>query len=176
MSPKSLELRRRRWTLVFSLPFTIFIIVTGLYSTFIAFVTEERLVAAIAGCGAFVAICVGGTFGKAVLEALSNLRPAVVLDSQGLNDLRGGLGLLPWHDIERLKLDVDEQRILLNFSNGAGLGSHPLISTTRRLFSGADYTVDLGGLHYNPRELRQALVAYHRLGRRDRVDDRLGNA
>jgi hypothetical protein len=54
MPTKELQLHRRRWTLVFSLPFTLVIGAIGAYSIFLLFTAEERFVLAVAGCGAFV--------------------------------------------------------------------------------------------------------------------------
>jgi hypothetical protein len=102
--------------------------------------------------------------GKAVLEALYDLRPAVVIDSTGLIDRRGSAGLIPWHEIERVKLDLDEQQILVNMAGSASPDRRKLISTTRRLIYGADYTIALGGLRYDPRELERSLAQHHRQG------------
>ena len=164
MATKELQLRRRRWTLVLSLPFTLVMAAIGAYSIFLLFTAEERFVLAVAGCGAFVSLCLVGTMGKAVLEALYDLRPAVVIDSTGLIDRRGRAGLIPWHEIERVKLDLDEQQILVNMAGSASPDRRKLISTTRRLIHGADYTIALGGLRYDPRELERSLAEHHRQG------------
>ena len=161
MHPRPLQLYRRRWTLVFSVPLAAFIALVGAYSVFLLF-TGDRLVMAIGGCGAFVALCVGGTLGRSALEAWRNNDPAVVVDRHGLNDLRSATGLIPWRDIETVTLDVDEQRILVNVTKGAANSRR---STPRRLLAGGDYAVALGGLSYSHRELSKALAEHHRQGR-----------
>ncbi|GKS99550.1 hypothetical protein AVKW3434_09200 [Acidovorax sp. SUPP3434] len=163
MPAKRLTLRRRRWTLIFSLPFTVLMLAICIYSVVLMF-TGNRLFTFLAGLSAFGAFCVGGTLGKTVLEALCDLQPAVIVDSHGLNDLRGGTGLVPWHEIERVKLDLDEQRILVDVADHAAPDRRRWISRTRRLLSGGDYTVALAGLSYHPQELERALAWHHRQG------------
>lgn len=124
--------------------------------------TGDRLAMVMGGCGAFVAFCVGGTLGRSALEAWRNNDPAVVIDQHGLNDLRSATGLIPWREIETVKLDVDERRILVNVAKGAANSRR---STTRRLLAGGDYAVALGGLSYSHRELSKALAEHHRQGR-----------
>ena len=106
--------------------------------------------------------------GKSVLDAWHIEEPAVVVDEHGLNDLRSATGLIPWREIETVKLDHDEQRILVNVAKGA---SSTRRSTTRRLLAGADYAVALGGLSYSHRELSMALAEHHRHGRSARQHD-----
>lgn len=164
MPPRPLQLYRRRWTLVFSLPLVLMMGIVGIYSVYLMF-TGDRLVMMFAGCGAFVAFCVGGTFGKSVLEALRNKEPAVIIDARGLSDFRGSVGLIPWHEIASARLGDDEQVILINFGNQADQSRRRLTSTARRLFSGADCTVALGGLSYNFRELEKSLAEHLRHGK-----------
>lgn len=133
----------------------------GVYSVFLMF-TGDRLVMVIGGFGAFVVLCVGGTLGRSALDAWSNTDPAVVVDQHGLHDLRSATGLIPWREIETAKLDLDEQRILVNVAKGTA-GRHR--STARRLLAGGDYVVALGGLSYSHRELSNTLAEYHRQGR-----------
>ncbi len=163
MPAKRLALCRRRWTLVFSLPFTVLMLAICIYSVVLLF-TGNRLITFLAGLSAFGAFCVGGTLGKTVLQALCDLRPAVIVDSHGLNDIRGRTGLVPWHEIERVTLDLDEERILVDVADPAAPDRRRWISRTRRLLSGGDYTVALAGLSYHPRELEQALAWHHRQG------------
>lgn len=162
MPPRPLQLQRRRWTLVFSVPFTAFMALVGTYSVYLM-ITGDSLVMVVAGCGAFAALCIGGTVGKSVLEAWRNNDPAVIVDQHGLHDTRGATGFIPWDQIETVKLDVDEQRILINIATTHRRG--PLASATRRLLAGADHTVALGGLSYSPRELAKALAEHHRNGK-----------
>jgi len=164
MLPKPLPLRRRRWTLVFSLPFTAFMAFAGAYSVFLMF-SAERVAVMLGACGAFVSLCVGGTLGKAALDAWRNEEPAVVVGADGLHDLTGETGLVPWHRIDAVRLDDYEQRILVTLVVASPDRAGRLVSATRRLLAGADYKVDLRGLAYRPRELAAALAEHHRQGR-----------
>lgn len=168
MTPEPLQLRRRRWTLVFTFPFTVCIAIVGAYSVFLLF-SDDILLKLVGGVSAFVAFCVGGTLGKSVLEAWRNNDPAVVIDRHGLNDLRGGAGLVCWHDIETVKLDLDEQSILVNFARHAASKGH-MTSKTRRLFTGADCTIALGGLSYSHIELARSLAEHHRQAKVGDID------
>lgn len=158
MPLRPLQLHRRRWTLVFSVPFIALMALVGAYSIFLLF-TGDRLVMVIGGIGAFVALCIVGTLGRSVVEAWRNNDPAVVVDQHGLNDLRSATGLIPWREIETVTLDVYEQRIIVK------VAANSRRSITRRLLVGGDYAVALGGLSYSHRELSNALDEYHRLGR-----------
>jgi hypothetical protein len=159
-----MHLYRRRWTLIFSLPFTVLMAGSCAYSLFVLCVADDRLINVIAGVAAFGTFCVAGTFAKAVLEALNNRKPAVSIDATGVTDTRGG-GLLLWHDIESVKLDPDEQLIRVKFVATTATQRRGLISKTRRLFNGADHTIALGGLSYNHRKLAQALAQFQRQSR-----------
>ncbi len=167
MPPTPVNLYRRRWTLMFSLPFTALMLGTCVYALFVLGVADDRLVQVIAGVAAFGTFCVGGTFAKAVYEALSNLQPAVIIDARGVEDLRGA-GLLAWQYIESVKLDPDEQLILVKFVDNAATARRGLISTTRRIFSGADQTIALGGLSYSHRKLAVSLAEHFRQSRKKR--------
>ena len=136
----------------------------GAYSIFLMF-SGDRFLTVISGCAAFGAFCVGGTLGASALEVWRNHEPAIVIDAHGLNDLRGKTGLIPWHDIESVQLDNDEQRILMNVVRGVAHSRRRFASTTRRLLAGADYTIALGGLSYNHHELAKSLAEHHRQGK-----------
>lgn len=163
MHLKPIQLRRRRWTLFFSIPFTVAMLATLAFSIFLLITVDERLVKFIAGVGGFGAFCVAGTLGKSVLEALYDLAPAVTVDARGLHDLRGGEQLIPWHRVERVLVDTEGERIRVYLT--ADASEHKLLSGARRLVSGGDLTVALGGLVYNYRHLSRALAEYHRQGK-----------
>lgn len=133
------------------------------YGVFLLF-TGDRLLMLIGGIGGFAAFCIGGTLGKSAFDAWRNNDPAVIVDREGLDDVRGGSGVIPWSEIEKVRLDLYENRILVNFA-GSGGRSHSGASTVRRLFAGADCTITLRGLSYDPRELAKALAEHHRRGR-----------
>lgn len=133
------------------------------YGVFLLF-SGDRLLMLIGGIGGFAAFCTAGALGKSAFDAWRNNEPAVIVDREGLDDVRGGTGLIPWSEIEKVTLDLYENRILVNFA-GSGGRSHSGASTVRRLFAGADCTITLRGLSYDPRELAQALAGHHRRGR-----------
>ena len=169
MPLKPIHLRRRRWTLFFTIPFTAAMLATFAYSVFLLIVIDERLVKLIAGVGAFATFCIGGSLGKTVLDALYDLEPAVIVNSEGLDDVRGGTGLVFWHEIESVKLDMDEQQIRVKVAARAAPDRRALVSATRRLFTGADYSIDLHGLSYYPHGLKQALAEHQRKAARRRA-------
>ena len=53
MPLKPIHLRRRRWTLLFTAPFAVFMLATFAYSVFLLIAIDERLVKLIAGASAF---------------------------------------------------------------------------------------------------------------------------
>lgn len=163
MTATTLELRRRRWTLVLSVPFTVVMAMLGIYSM-VAMLGGDRLAMLVGGCGVFGSFCVAGTVGKAAFAAWRGVGPAVVVDGRGVTDHRGGTGLIPWHDVQTVKLDDDERRILVNVVRSAA-SSGRVMTTARRLFGGADHAIALGGLRYDPRALAKALADNHRRGR-----------
>ena len=169
MPLKSIHLRRRRWTLLFTIPFTVVMLATFVYAVFLLIAIDERLVKLIAGVGAFATFCIGATVGKTVLQALHDLEPAVIVNSEGLDDIRGGTGLVFWHEIEGVQLDMDEQQIRVKVAARAAPDRRALVSATRRLFTGADYSIDLHGLSYYPHGLKQALAEHQRKAARRRA-------
>ncbi len=162
MPLKPIHLRRRRWTLFFTVPFTLAMLATFAYSVFLLIAIDERLVKLMAGVSAFATFCIGASLGKTVLAALYDLAPAVIINAEGLDDIRGGTGLVFWHEIERVKLDMDEQQIRIKVAARAAPARRALVSATRRLFTGADYAIDLHGLSYHPHRLKQSLAEHQR--------------
>ena len=162
MPLKPIHLRRRRWTLLFTAPFAVFMLATFAYSVFLLIAIDERLVKLIAGASAFATFCIGASLGKTVLAALYDLEPAVIVNAEGVDDIRGGTGLVFWHEIESVKLDMYEQQIRVKLAARTASDRRALVSATRRLFTGADYSIDLHGLSYRPHRLQQALAEHQR--------------
>lgn len=69
MQPQPILLYRRRWTLVFQVPFVLLMAVCLAFSLYWASVSNDRLLTALCLCAAFVSFCVGGTLGRSALEA-----------------------------------------------------------------------------------------------------------
>lgn len=161
-------LYRRRWTVYFTLPFAGLMLAVCAYSIFLMF-TGDKLVMLIGGVGAFATFCIGGTVGKSGWDALFHPEAAVVIDADGLHDARGTTGPVAWNEIEKVRLDVAELRIYVHVGHQTP-NRHPLASTTRRLFTGGDFTVSLSGLGFDERQLAKALAAHHRQGRARHAD------
>ncbi|WP_440225000.1 hypothetical protein ACQQ2N_07090 [Dokdonella sp. MW10] len=165
MSLKPIALYRRRWTLVFSLPFAAFMAIVALYSLYFAFAGGDRLVVLIAGGSAFVSICVGGTIGRSALEALLDKAPAVVIDEHGLEDVKSGDGVIPWRDIAEVRFDSGRDQILVRLGASPPGGSQPTNGAMTRLFTGADITIPLDGLSYHPIKLQRGIAGWLRQAR-----------
>lgn len=119
MQPQPIALHRRRWTLVFQMPFTLLMALCMAYSLHWACASSDRLFTVFFLCAAFVVFCVGGTLGRAALEAYRVQDPAVVIDATGITDLRQeDPRTVPWDAVERVQLDNAEDVILIQLRPG----------------------------------------------------------
>ena len=69
MPPPPILLYRRRWTLVFQVPFVLLMAICLAFSVYWALASNDRLFTALCLFAAFVSFCVGGTLGRSALEA-----------------------------------------------------------------------------------------------------------
>ncbi|MEC5398815.1 hypothetical protein [Uliginosibacterium sp. H1] len=161
MKPEALHLRRSRWTLVFTLPFVVFMLAGGIWALVIALTSDERIWIAVGCFFAFAALCIGGAIGKGMWEALSDRGVALIIDEEGVNDVRGGRAFA-WSEIERIGIVAGGARILLNLKASAMPADTGLQHGIRRLVGGADHAIELRGLSYSPRALDFALKAFPR--------------
>jgi len=163
MQPEPILLYRRRWTLVFQVPFTLLMLLCLAFSLYGASVSNERLLTALLLCAAFVAFCVGGTLGRAALEAYRVRDPAVVIDATGITDLRqDDPHTVPWEAMERVQLDGYEDVILIQLRPGQKDSALRVIAKAlQRWQRRGDVVFALGGLAYDTRQIQNALKAFH---------------
>ncbi len=163
MPPEPLQLRRRRWTLVFSIPFLLFIVLGGVYCVVaLSSGFDGRLGIALAVCAGFTTFCVAGTLGKLVFEAIVDKGPALIVNARGLHDLRSKRGLIPWGHIERVRFDDEDTHLLVTLKPEAAPRRGRLMRAVRSLLSVADYSIALGALSYDHGQLKRTLDAFHR--------------
>lgn len=163
MQPRPIFLYRRRWTLLFQVPFTLLMVACLAYSVFLIYASDSRLVTLIGSVGAFVAFCIAGTLGRSAWEAYRVREPAVVIDETGITDLRDDESqTVPWDAMERVQLDNYENTIrvkLRSSSTASAVGV--IVKTLQRWQRGGDVVFLLGGLAYDPRQIQAALRAHH---------------
>lgn len=163
MPPQPILLYRRRWTLVFQVPFVLLMAICLAFSLYWASVSNDRLLTALCLCAAFVSFCVGGTLGRSALEAYREQDPAIVIDATGITDLRqDDPHTVPWEAMERVHLDDYEGVILVKLRPGhkdSALGV--IIKTLKRWQQRGDVVFALGGLAHDPRQIQTALKAFH---------------
>ncbi|MDQ8023779.1 MAG: hypothetical protein REI94_18205 [Moraxellaceae bacterium] len=159
--PAPLHLHRSRWTLVFTLPFVLMMSVGGIWALVIALTSDEKIWIAAGWVAAFVAVCLVGTLGKSALEALRDRGVALIIDEQGVNDVRGGQ-VFTWGEIAHIGIVAGGSHILLNLNASAMPEGTGLKHVARRLVNGADHAIELRGLSYSPRALQFALKAFPR--------------
>ena len=163
MPPQPILLYRRRWTLVFQVPFVLLMAICLAFSVYWALASNDRLFTALCLFAAFVSFCVGGTLGRSALEAYREQDPAIVIDATGITDLRqDDPHTVPWEAMKRVHLDDYEDVILVKLRPGhkdSALGV--MIKTLKRWQQRGDVVFYLGGLAHNPRQLQTALKAFH---------------
>jgi len=84
MPPQPILLYRRRWTLVFQVPFVLLMAICLAFSLYGALASNDRLLTILFLCAAFVSFCVGGTLDRPALEAYREQDPAIVIDATGI--------------------------------------------------------------------------------------------
>lgn len=163
MPPQPILLYRRRWTLIFQVPFTLMMILCLAYAVYFAVAVEGPLFRAVFSFAAFGAFCIAWTLGRAAWEAYQSRDPAVVLDGTGITDLRSDAQrFVPWEAMERVHLDNYENMILIRLRttrSDSALGI--LFTTLQRWQQGGDVAFSLRGLAYDTRQIQTALKAFH---------------
>jgi len=163
MPPQPILLYRRRWTLVFQVPFVLLMAICLAFSLYGALASNDRLFTALCLCAAFVSFCVGGTLGRSALEAYREQDRAIVIDATGITDLRqDDPHTVPWEAMERVHLDDYEGVILVKLRPGhkdSALGV--IIKTLKRWQQRGDVVFALGGLAHDPRQIQTTLKAFH---------------
>jgi hypothetical protein len=164
---RSLVISRRRWTAWFAFPFAVVLLIGGIVFAGIAYENlPEKFGLAVAGLGLFSAGCVAIPVGRSAWIAITNKEPVLILDSRGITDHFHLNAFLPWSDLKSVSLEYgDGDCLAITLRDGAtGQGGKPvepsLSRTLKRAFTGADLTIPLGSLAYNPTKLRALLTHY----------------
>lgn len=163
MQPQPILLYRRRWTLIFQLPFTLLMVLTLPYAVYLAVAVDGPLFRAVFSLAAFAAFCIAWTLGRSAWEAYRWRDPALVVDATGITDLRGDdQHCVRWDAMERVHLDNYENRILIRLRAArteSALGV--VIKTLRRWQMEGDVAISLRGLAYNTQQIQTGLKAFH---------------
>lgn len=157
-------LYRRRWTLIFQVPFVLLMAACFASAVYFAWMAETPGIAAFFWLGAFGAFCIAGSLGNASLNAYRLREPALTIDETGITDLRNDdPRTVPWHAMQRVVLDNYENTILVKLVPAADASLvRTIAATLRRWQLRADVVFSLGGLGYDPNLLRNSLQAFHR--------------
>ena len=175
IAPPMLALEQRRWTALISLPFTLVMAASGLYSLQLL----PRLLGArpgiiIGGLAALVCVAMAITIARSAWHALTDAGPALLIDAHGITDRFHLNTHVPWSAIRSTSLDYGGgNSLVLNLRPGSTLANGETVRNTwsraaNRLFNGGDLTIPLGGLVYDPSQLRETLAAHLAHARRSR--------
>lgn len=166
-APASLSFERRRWTALFSLPFAVVLALGGLVSlAWLPQVLGARLGLTLAVLAVLASFALAAAIGRSAWQALSSTGPALVVDARGITDRFHLHTHLPWPVIESATVDHGEGNdLMLVLRPGTRLPQGGEVKPTllrrlRRLFSGGDVRIPLGGLVVDHRRLRDALKAH----------------
>jgi hypothetical protein len=162
MQPQPIFLYRRRWTLFIQVPFVALMAILTAYAIFMAVVFDDRLFTVLFSFSAFCTFCITGTLGRTALEAHNNREPAVVINAEGITDLReDDPQPVPWEAMERVRLDSDD-RLVIRLLTAEKVSALRVISLAlQRWQQGGDVVVSLVGLAHNPHTLQRTLSAFH---------------
>lgn len=155
--PRPLALRKRRWTLIFTLPFAVTLALCGLGSVMLLHWLPGNFGVAAAAVCAFTYLCVAGAIGKSALDTLATQAPSLIIDQDGLTDVSRNVGPIPWRHMRRVDLDDYEGRIVVSLIHDP----QTLIGAARRVFDGGDMAFSLAGLSYDAAQLEATLKAFH---------------
>ena len=163
MQPQPILLYRRRWTLIFQVPFTLLMVLSLAYAVYFAVAVDGPLFRAVFSLAAFAAFCIAWTLGRSAWEAYQWRDPALVVDATGITDLRGDdQRCVRWDAMERVHLDNYENLILIRLSDaGTGSALGAVFRTLQRWQQGGDFAFSLRGLAYDTRQIQTALKAFH---------------
>lgn len=162
-----LSFEQRRWTAVFTLPFAAVLLLSGLISlTWLPAWLGPRLGWPAAALGLLTCGCVGLSIGSSAWRALRSRGPALIVDDRGITDRFHLNTFIPWSAVQSATIDRGHgYHLILVLRPGASLPDGGRVQPTfwrqvRRLFSGGDVQIPLGGLVYNPNRLRAALQSH----------------
>jgi hypothetical protein len=164
---RSLAMCRRRWTAYFALPFAIGLLIAGIGAALMAYENlDGKFGIAVAGFCLFSTLCIGIPVGRSSWTALTNKEPVLIVDASGITDHFHLNAFLPWSDMKSVSLEYGDGNnlsiVLREGVTGPGgkLVEPSITRTLKRAFTGADLTIPLGSLTYNPNRLRDLLTYY----------------
>ena len=164
-TPRPLRLYRRRWTAYFSLTFAVVLCVSGLTIAVVAAsipTASLRYVMWIVVVGSSLAIA--ASLANGALKALTSKDPVLTFDDEGVTHVDGDSTFLAWSEIARISTthnDGDRLGIWFTRSSAYHQETGALKAIAQRALSGADMSIRLGDLVYNPTELKKTVAAYH---------------
>ena len=166
-APPPLALERRRWTALFSLPFALVLVASGLTGLrWLPLVLGNRPGWIVGALYALAAVALAMSIARSAWQALTAAGPALLVDTRGITDRFHLNTQVPWSAILATSLDYgDGNSLVLRLRPGATLPDGEVVRDTwgraaRRLFAGGDLTIPLGGLVYDHTQLREALAAH----------------
>ena len=177
-APKPIHLYRRAWTAYFSLPFGVLSCIAG---TVMAYVVHDNLPApannVVAGLILAFSLGLGWTVARGAYIALTSKDAVLGVDEDGITHVDGDTTFLAWSEMARISTTHhDGDRLAIWFTRDSdyaqSVGNASALA--QRALTGADFTVYLGNLVYNPTLLKRTVAAYHAAGRQARVERQPG--
>ena len=160
MQPPAIHLYRRRWTLYFQVPFTVLMALTTAYSVFLAVASNDRLLTLIGAIGAFGSFCITWTLARSAWDAHQNREPALIIDAQGILDLRqDDPQTVRWNAMESVHINFRTDAIVARLRHG-NQGS--ITQALQRAYrGGGDVAFSLHGLAHDTSVIQSTLKAFH---------------
>lgn len=164
LRPAPLSFEQRRWTVVFALPFAALMALGGpAMLLWLPSLLGAKLGIPLGIFFALASLALAGGIGGPALKALRQKGPALVIDARGITDNFHLNKHLPWQVIESACVDLgDGDTLVIVLRPGARLPGGAMVRAQfwRRLFSGGDLSIPLGGLVCNHHRLREVLQAH----------------
>ena len=163
--PQPLIIEARRWTAQFIiLPFAVCIGLSGIYyAVGLKMMLGGDIGLATSALVGFASLCIAITLGNSSLKSIRAKGPSLILDEDGLTDLRQEIGLIPWAQMASVGFDSEDTRILIKLNSESYLNPNgkSIKARAMRFWRGGDIVVVLSGLSYNHPELETTMWAFH---------------
>lgn len=164
-SPQPIHLYRRTWTAFFSLPFGAVLCIAGVTMAYLA---HDHLPAPanniVAGLTLVFSLALGWTTAHGGYTALASKDAVLSIDEDGVTHVDGDTTFLAWSEIARISTSHhDGNRLAIWFTRDSDYSQRVgnARALAQRALAGADFTVYLGDLVYNPTTLKRTVAAYH---------------
>ncbi|MBC3917129.1 hypothetical protein H8L32_06550 [Undibacterium sp. CY18W] len=175
-STERLELYRRRWGAYFSLPFGIAMCIEGIWALIFCITVFRGLAGIVIGIFALVlSLAFGISLIQGAVKTFKARGPALVFDEAGITHMNDGEEFIPWEAIEYISSNEGEGNDLgiwfkskntsKNTSGNDKPASGSFINKLKRSLIGADKTIQLGGIVYNPQALAKTIAKLHQQSR-----------